>query len=196
MCEPLTSPEHRTQSSSSTSSRNDVVQEVGVDGGRSEPILLVPHPPARPSSSEPMELAFTSSDIQHEHSSRQLVIGSSSSSVVQSFTQSRRSPASVESQRTTTSSSSSSSSSSAASSGPLMASSSSSSSSSALVQMASSNMVDEVARMEVSPTLHPPHFSLSSSSSVGVSSSLGATSSKKLDSQQVPVKISKFYLYL
>lgn len=135
--------------SASSTEQSVVSQETGVEGGHSEVTLLHTQPTPQPSSSEPMELAITPTDI-HDHSRLHLVIGSSSSSVAQQFSQNRSSPsASLGSRANTTSSSSSS------SSGPMLGSSSSCSSSSALVHMASSNMVDEVARMEVSPSPHP-----------------------------------------
>lgn len=149
---------------SASSELSFVSQEVGVEGGRSEVTILHHTPPPQPSS-EPMELALSPSD-RHEHSAQQLVIGSSSSSMVRPFAQSHSSPsASLGSQTTSTTTASSSTSSttsasSSSSSGALLPSSSSSSSSSALVHMASSNMVEDVARMEVSPS---PHSSSTSS---------------------------------
>ena len=143
------SPSSSHSSVKMSSSRQSVVsQEVGVEGGHSEVTLLHTQSPAQPPSSEPMELAFSPTDV-HEHSSRNLVIGSSSASMVQPFSQNHSSHSASLGSHTTASSSSCSSSS---SSGPMLGSSSSSSSSSAIVRMASSNMVDEVARMEVSPS--------------------------------------------
>ena len=161
----------------SSSDQSIVTQEVGVDGGRSEVTLLHSQSSPQPPTSEPMELAFSPTDI-HEHSPRQLVIGSSSSSMVRPFSQSRSSlSASLVSHTTSTTSSSSSSSS---SSRRMLVPSSSSSSSSALVHMASSNMVDEVARMEVSPS---PHSSPSSASVV---------KTKQSNAKALPVQISKY----
>ena len=179
LCRAFSPPKGTPQSSSqssltvSSSEQSIVSQEVGVDGGRSEVTLLHSQSSPQPPTSEPMELAFSPTDI-HEHSPRQLVIGSSSSSMVRPF-QNRSSPsASLVSHTTSTTSSSSSS-----SSGRMLGPSSSSSSSSALVHMASSNMVDEVARMEVSPS---PYSSPSLAS---------VEKMKQSDAKAIPVQIGK-----
>ena len=152
LCDPCSSPENLSESSSQHSvlstEQGVVRQEVGVEGGHSEVTLLHTQTPPQPSSSELMELAISPTDI-HEHSPLQLVIGSSSSSLARQFSRNRSSPSASLGSQTTSSSSSS------TSSGPMLGSSSSNSSASALVHMASSNMVDEVARMEVSPSPHP-----------------------------------------
>ena len=193
LCRPLSSPNNRTlpQSSSYSSISSDhsiVSQEVGVDGGRSEVTLLHLQSTSRPSTSEPMELTLIPSDV-HEHSTRELVIGSSSASMVRSFSQNHGSPSASIASHTTTSTSTASSSSSSTSTGLMMGSSSSSSSSSAIIHMASSNMVDDVARMEVSPTPHHPHRPSSYSPSPHPTQSTNST--KQSNAQSLPVHISK-----
>ena len=201
LCDSHSSPDGQTQTQSlristeNSSERSAVQEEVGVERGRSEVTLLHPQMPARPALSEPMELAFTSSDVR-DHSPPGLVIGSSSSSMVQPFFRTHRSTSgsvgSHTTTATTTASSSSSSSSSTSYSGPMLGSSSSSSSSSALVHMASSNMVEEVARMEVSPTPHHTHPS-PSSSSAAVHPSKPADTKKKSSPHSIPVRISTLF---
>ena len=169
--------ESSSQLSVSSSGLSVVSQEVGVVGGRSEVILLHSHTHTQPSTSEPMELALSPTDV-HEHTPLQLVIGSSSSSVVRQFSQNRSSSSTSSATQITASSSSS------AGSGSILTSSSSSySSSSALVHMASTNMVEEVARMEVSTSPHPSSPPTHS----------GAGKAKQPNAKTLPVQIGMSY---
>ena len=131
-----------------------VRQEEGAGSRQSE--STVPHSStvSLPQASEPMELAL-SPTATYEHLP-DLVIGSSSSSIAQQYSRDQSSTSSSSVSQTTSSQTTSSDStypsdSSAASLNPLL-------------NMAANNMLTVLDRMEVSPSLHPPHPSTSSSS--------------------------------